>query len=161
MRRFTRGLLSSAPLLMRRGKIVTWIGLTAAIGTGVGLLLRAQTVVATKRTNAAVSNVGTQPPKLALKFASDELKPKKVRERSEENNAARVNRTALRSIVPAVLPSPPLPSRVLPGPIPSSNHAASGDQSRLLPTPPIPSKIPPVPVPESAENEPAAAHETR
>src|SRR3954449_9513970 len=106
MRHFTQGLLSTFPLLMRRGKVVAWIGLTAAIGTGIGLLLRAQTGVATKQASAADYNDESQRREVALKLGSGESKQKKVQQRSEENDAEHIRRTSLRSIVPAGLPSP-------------------------------------------------------
>ena len=140
MRPYTRGLLSTVSLLMRGGKVVAWVGITAATGMGIGLLLPAQTVTATKTAAGAGFKVESRPGEAALELASGESQHKRVQQSSEEDEAELVRRTALRSIVPAVLPSPPLPSRVMPGPFPSSNHAASGDQIRFLPTPPVPSE---------------------
>jgi hypothetical protein len=160
MRLFTRGLLDTAPLSMRKSKYVSWIGLLAILGTGVGLLLRAQMVVGVNPANAAIIKIERRPSEVERKIAAVESKPAPDQQRSEGDGAGRVRRTSLRSILAPVLPSPPLPLRVLPGPIPGSEHDAPEDQSRALRSPPVPSKIPPGPISESADNNSRAVDET-
>jgi hypothetical protein len=71
-----------------------------------------------------------------------------------------VRRTALHSIGNAALPLPPLPSRVMPGPIPGPDESAPDRRNHQLPSPPVPSKIPPGPIPENVHENPEALDES-
>jgi hypothetical protein len=159
MRLLRQGLLGATPLPMGKGTVMAWIGLTAALGTGMGLLLRTQRVVAAKRGNAAITRVEQQPSELRQRIVTGESKQKPEEERSQADGAGHLRRTALRSILSPALPLPPLPSRVLPGPLPKSDQGAPNQQRHLLPSPPVPSKIPPGPIPEDAQDNSGALDE--
>ncbi len=49
-------------------------------------------------------------------------------------------------------PFPPLPSRVMPAPLPTTDRRAPDHQDQVLPTPPVPSKSPPGPIPDRVED---------
>jgi len=146
MRLFKQGFRAAAPSPMSKGTVVAWIGLTVAMGTGMGLLLRAQKVVVAKTGNAAIVRVDHQPSGLRQGIVTGESKQKPEDESPQPDAAGPLRRTTMRSILPPAMPSPPLPSRVLPGSIPESERGASDKQRHSLPSPPVPSKIPPGPM---------------
>jgi hypothetical protein len=67
-----------------------------------------------------------------------------------------VRRTALHSIRSEALPLPPVPLRVMPGPLPGSDESAQEKRNHPLPSPPVPSKIPPGPISENVHDNAAA-----
>jgi hypothetical protein len=145
---------------MRTGKVAALIGLTAALGTGMSVLLRTHKPIVAKPGHAAITRVEHQPSEERQRIVTGESKENSDEEHSQTDGAGHVRRTALRSILSPALPSPPLPSRVLPGPLPKSDQGAPDEHSHLLPSPPVPSKIPPGPIFEGAQDKSGALDET-
>jgi hypothetical protein len=145
---------------MRKGTVATWIGLAAALGTGMGLLLWSQKVAGAKSGNATIIKVDREASDAIQKIATGDSEHKPDEEHSQADGDGYVRRAALRSIPPPTLPSPPLPSRVMPGPTPRTNQSAPDEQLHALPTPPVPSKTPPGPIPERAKGNSSAIDET-
>ncbi len=133
---------------MRKGTVAAWIGLAAVIGTGMGLLLWTQKVAGAKSGNSAVIKVQSQAGDGIQKIATGDFEQKPDEQQSQTDGDGYVRRAALRSIHLPTLPSPPLPSRVMPGPTPRSDQRAPDEQVHVLPSPPVPSKTPPGPIPE-------------
>ncbi len=106
MRLFRQGLFAAAPSPMSKGTVVAWIGLTVAIGTGMGLLLRAQKVVVAKTGNEAIVSLEHQPSELREEIVTGESKRKPDDERPRPDGDGQFRRTAMHSILPPALPSP-------------------------------------------------------
>jgi len=104
MRLFKQGLLAAAPSPMSKGQVVAWIGLTVAIATGMGLLLRAQKAVVAKTGNAAIVRVEYQPNGLRQGMVTGESKQEPEDESPQPDAAGLLRRTTMRSILPPALP---------------------------------------------------------
>ena len=61
---------------MRKGTVAAWIGLSALLGTGIGLLLRTQMVVGAKLANAAIIEVKRQPSEVLRRIVIGESEQK-------------------------------------------------------------------------------------
>ncbi len=80
-----------------------------------------------------------------IRPAETEPSPDEPRRPRDRDGHAR--RVSLDSSLSAAMRSPPLPSRVLPGPPPSMEDARPGEPASTSRTPPVPSKLLPGPIP--------------
>jgi hypothetical protein len=125
---------------MKKRTVAAWTGVTMVLATGMSLLRQSQAVVAAK------------PGMERQQIAAGEAERLPDVEHARADVDKQIQRTALRAMSSTTLPSPPLPSRVLPGPLPTSEQAAPEREGALLPMPPVPSKTPPGAIPEGAQN---------
>ena len=126
---------------MKRGTVAAWIGVSALLGTGIVLLLRTQILVGAKIANAATIKVERELSEVSQQIFSGESVQNADEEHSRADGDGRVRQTAGDEVFRAALPSPPPPSRVLPGQSPTSDQDTTDNQGHLLPSPPAPSKI--------------------
>ncbi len=129
---------------MRKGTLAAWIGLLFLLVMGIGLLLRTQMGVGAVLANTAIV-YEREPSEVRQHIVPGESEQRSGDEQSLNDRDGRVRRTAVDSVLTAPLPSPPPPSRVLPGQLPESDESASEKQRHLLPSPPVPSKVLPEP----------------
>lgn len=146
---------------MSKRTAAAWIGITLALGTGMSLLRQTQAVVAAKPEKAATDEVERKPGNETQKFVAGEPDQRPDLEHTPTDVDKHARRTAMRSIASATLLPPPLPSRVLPGPLPTPEQAAPERLGNLLPIPPVPSKTLPGAIPESGQNKARALDETK
>jgi hypothetical protein len=129
---------------MHRRKLAAWLGFPAAMGAGFGLLCWAHQPA---RPEAERERAKWVEPRwghgdesvLSVETGQDESGLR----RDGEGKGHLRQVSLVRGAVPAV-PSPPLPSRVLPGPLPGRNEGNPPDAT-LSPSPQAPTKSPPVP----------------
>jgi hypothetical protein len=159
MRVFAQGLLGSAPISVSKRRVLACVGLAPALGIAIGLLVRAQIVVGANSPEAASNKVERQPIVIERPTVTAESQQPLDQHHVEGDGTGQLRPIALRSTVSLALPSPPLPSRVLPERITSPDHVASHDQSQALPVPPVPSKRLPGSIPDSGDNDGGAADE--
>lgn len=126
---------------MRRRRAVACIVLSVFFGTGIGLLARTQMVVGARDANAAIVNLERDPSDASEQTAISEFEQKPAEDQSPPVRVLPVRRTGNGSVPFAEMPSPPLPSRVLPGHLPRSEQRTSDQQGHALPSPPAPSKV--------------------
>jgi hypothetical protein len=126
---------------MKRGSVRAWIGVSVLVGTGIVLLLRTQILVGAKLASAAIFKVEREPSEVRQQIASGESEQNPDEEHSRANDDERVRQTAGDEIFRAALPSPPPPSRVLPGQSLKSDQDTTDHQEHLLPSPPARSKV--------------------
>jgi hypothetical protein len=107
-----------------------------------------------KSPGEAIVEVERQPSDVRHKNAADDFgRGTDDEERPERDSDGHLRRTALRSNLVPPLPSPPVPSRVLPASLSRSSESARNQRRDQLPIPPAPSKIRPGPIPKDADSD--------
>jgi hypothetical protein len=126
---------------MKRRTLAVSIGVSALLGTGIGLVLRSQMGVGATLASAAIikSERGESGVKERIATAESEQDGDEAQSRAEGDR--RVQRTAFDLAIPEVSHSPSPPSRVSPGQARMSGQDALQDPRHQLPPPPAPSKI--------------------
>ena len=126
---------------MRRPRAVACIVLSVLLGTGMGLFVRTQMVVGAKIANAEIINLERESSEVRQQTATGKFEQTPDDEQSPPVGSLPVRRTGTGSVPYAEMPSPPLPSRVLPGQLPRSGQRTPDEERQSLPSPPAPSKI--------------------
>jgi hypothetical protein len=145
---------------MRKGTAAVWVGIVGVVTMGMSLLRHTHAVIAAKPRNAVTEEVRGEPSKERQQSLTGEPEQSQDLERTQTDIDEHIRPAAVRSMLTTALPSPPLPSRVLPGPLPNPEKAAPETQAHLLPTPPVPSKSPPGPIPVGTQDSTNALDET-
>jgi hypothetical protein len=160
---------------MRRATASALIGLSAMLGTGIGLLPRTQ-MCACAEFPASTITIQREPSDLRQRSVTGVSEQKPDEKHSRLDGDDRVRRTSGDLLIAEALHLPPLPSRVLPEQRARSVRVAHDKRSSLLPSPfdqptqderrnalpspPAPSKTLPSTVPERASGRLSAVGET-
>jgi hypothetical protein len=145
---------------MTKRTAAAWIGITLVVAAGMSLLRQTQAVVAAKPGIVATDRIERESGKGRQQIVAGEVKQVREVVRMQVRVDEHIRRTFLRSISATTLPSPPLPSRVLPGPPPTSEQVAPERKVELSPMPPVSSKTPPEAIPDGAQSNSTALDET-
>jgi hypothetical protein len=127
---------------MDRSRLAAWLGVMAVMGVGFGVLWWAYQParsVVERDSPERVEPHRAQQDRSGLPGETERAEPFAQRDGRGHVIHVSVVRTA-----PAVVASPPLPSRVLPGPLPASKAGGPADAA-LSPSPRAPRRYPPVP----------------
>jgi hypothetical protein len=132
---------------MKRRNFAAWISLSAALGTGIGLLWWAHGHARAHPEKQWSQTIEPQRDHLPERISSGETgwNPTDSRLRKIGNGHQRWVSSNWTS--PSAMPSPALPSRVLPGPLPEMVDGKSPEPGLSFPTPPVPTKTLPGPIP--------------
>ena len=125
---------------MKRNTVTAWIGVFALVGTGIGVLVRAQTGASAARASGAIVRVDRDASEVTPRVAAPLTEEKPDAEQASTDRDGHLRQTALDSDVGEGVSFPPLPSRVMPGPVPRPTQVGPEQRAGLSPSPPAPSK---------------------
>ena len=134
-------------LLMKRRKLAAWVSLSAALGAGVGFLWWAHGHARAHPEKRRAQRIEPHRDQLQEFISSEETGQKPTDSQLRTNGIENLHRVSSNWTAPSAMPSPALPSRVLPGPLPGAVDGKSPEPSSSFPFPPVPTKTLPGPIP--------------
>ncbi len=135
-----------SPARQRKRVRTCLVLLAVALEAGTIVFLRAHESAGARHDAARGGRIEAQPNHAGEKSEAEESGGEPSRPRAPGRVAASMRRVSAAAVPVSVLTSPPLPSRVLPGPWPGGNGPGLREPVLSSTTPPIPNKILPGPI---------------